>query len=270
MLFIKSFELIAAKLYPELSLNTAFTQFLENKIFPLLPKINIINENKLTEVMQKLNNKNIKYFMKELSPVIYPIYQQYADINNKMNFSNFLGFFTNFELFPELISLNQIKIIFFTLNESSRAFNFESINNNLSINTEYKNTQVKAERLDYNKFLEALAITAMIYNYKDIINDIDRLIYLCFRIHNAKPIRDNKLKGIISSQANKNLEKFLKEFIKKYKNKEEEKCDNENNETKIYKKDDKIISDKEIIEELDLQFDFDDDKKSEQIYNSFF
>ena len=270
MLFIKSFELIAAKLYPELSLNTAFTQFLENKIFPLLPKINIINENKLNEVMQKLNNKNIKYFMKELSPVIYPIYQQYADINNKMNFSNFLGFFTNFELFPELISLNQIKIIFFTLNESSRASNFDSINNNLSINTEYKNTQVKAELLDYNKFLEALAITAMIYNYKDIINDIDRLIYLCFRIHNAKPIRDNKLKGYISSQANKNLEKFLKEFIKTYKNKEEEKCDNENNETKIYKKDDKNISDKEIKEELDLQFDFDDDKKSEQIYNSFF
>ena len=212
--------------------------------------------------------------MKELSPVIFPIYQQYADVNNKMSFSHFLRFFTNFELFPELISLNQMKIIFFTLNESSRNFNLNTTNNNLSFNTEYKNTQIKAERLEYNTFLEALAITAMIFNYKNIISDIDRLIYLCFQIHNAKPIRDDKLKGIIASQANKNLEKFLKEFIKTYKNKnkkeEENDDDKENKEPIKYINGEKLITDKEIKEQLDLQFDFDDDKKTENIYNSFF
>ena len=265
MLFIKSFELIAAKLYPDQTLNTAVKQVLEQKIFPILPKENIISANKLTEVMDKLNNKNIKYFMKELSPVMYPIYQQFADINNKMKFSNFLDFFTKFDLFPELISLTQIKIIFFTLNESSRIFNLNTTNN-MSMNTEYKNTQIQVERLDYSKFLEALAITAMIFNYKNIVDDIDRLIYLCYQIYNAKPIREDKLGGIASSQANKNLEKFLKEFIKRYKN-EEEKNDNEE---KNVIKDKKYITDKEIKEQLDLQFDFDEDKKNEQIYNSFF
>ena len=266
MLFIKSFELIAAKLYPDQTLNTAVKQVLEQKIFPILPKVNIISANKLTEVMDKLNNKNIKYFMKELSPVMYPIYQQFADINNKMKFSNFLDFFTKFELFPELISLTQIKIIFFTLNESSRIFNLNTTNNNLTMNTEYKNTQIQVERLDYNKFLEALAITAMIFNYKNIVNDIDRLIYLCYQIYNAKPIREDKLGGITSSQANKNLGKFLKGFIKRYKNEEEK---NENEDKKIIKEK-KYINDKEIKEQLDLQFDFDEDKKNEQIYNSFF
>ena len=266
MLFIKSFELIAAKLYPDQTLNTAVKQVLEQKIFPILPKVNIISANKLTEVMDKLNNKNIKYFMKELSPVMYPIYQQFADINNKMKFSNFLDFFTKFELFPELISLTQIKIIFFTLNESSRIFNLNTTNNNLTMNTEYKNTQIQVERLDYNKFLEALAITAMIFNYKNIVNDIDRLIYLCYQIYNAKPIREDKLGGITSSQANKNLGKFLKGFIKRYKNEEEK---NENEDKKIIKKKN-YNNDKEIKEQLDLQFDFDEDKKNEQIYNSFF
>ena len=266
MLFIKSFELIAAKLYPDQTLNSAVKQVLEQKIFPILPKVNIISANKLTEVIDKLNNKNIKYFMKELSPVMYPIYQQFSDINNKMKFSNFLDFFTKFELFPELISLTQIKIIFFTLNESSRIFNLNTTNNNMTMNTEYKNTQIQIERLDYNKFLEALAITAMIFNYKNIVNDIDRLIYLCYQIYNAKPIREDKLGGIVSSQANKNLGKFLKGFIKTYKNEEEK---NENEDKKIIKEK-KYINDKEIKEQLDLQFDFDEDKKNEQIYNSFF
>ena len=268
MLFIKSFELIGAKLYPEESLNKAVTQVLERKIFPILPRRNIITANKLNEVMNKLQNEDIKYFLKELSPIMYPIYQKYADFNNKMKFSNFLNFFTEFELFPELITLTQIKIIFFSFNESSKINLSNNIDNNQTTNTEYKNTQIQVERLDYDKFLEALAITAMIYNYKNIVNDVDRLIYLCYQIYNAKPIREDKLEGIVSSQANKNLGKFLKGFINKYRNKEEEK--NNDKDEEMMKKEKKYITDKDIKEQLDLQFNFDEDKKNEEIYNSFF
>ena len=268
MLFIKSFELIGAKLYPEESLNKAVTQVLERKIFPILPRRNIITANKLNEVMNKLQNEDIKYFLKELSPIMYPIYQKYADFNNKMKFSNFLNFFTEFELFPELITLTQIKIIFFSFNESSKIYLSNNIDNNQTTNTEYKNTQIQVERLDYDKFLEALAITAMVYNYKNIVNDVDRLIYLCYQIYNAKPIREDKLGGIVSSQANKNLGKFLKGFINKYRNKEEEK--NNDKDEEMMKKEKKYITDKDIKEQLDLQFNFDEDKKNEEIYNSFF
>ena len=268
MLFIKSFELIGAKLYPEESLNKAVTQVLERKIFPILPRRNIITANKLNEVMNKLQNEDIKYFLKELSPIMYPIYQKYADFNNKMKFSNFLNFFTEFELFPELITLTQIKIIFFSFNESSKINLSNNIDNNQTTNTEYKNTQIQVEKLDYDKFLEALAITAMIYNYKNIVNDVDRLIYLCYQIYNAKPIREDKLGGIVSSQANKNLGKFLKGFINKYRNKEEEK--NNDKDEEMMKKEKKYITDKDIKEQLDLQFNFDEDKKNEEIYNSFF
>ena len=267
MLFIKSFELIGTKLYPDETLNSAVTQVLEKKIFPILPKDNIITSNKLTEVMKKLQNESIKYFLKELSSVMYPLFLKCSDINKKMKFSHFLEFYTQFDLFPELITLNQMKIIFFFLNDSSKLTNMNlNSTNNLSLNSEFKNTQFQVERLDYNSFLESLAITAMIFNYKNIVNDIDRLIYLCYQIYNSNPIRDDKLGGIVSSQANKNLGKFLKGFIQKYKNKEEEK--NNEKDNKVKKKE--YRTDKEIKEQLDLQFDFDESKNMEQIYNSFF
>ena len=271
MLFIKSFELIGTKLYPDETLNTAVVQVLEKKIFPILPKKNIITANKLTEIMNKLQNEEIKYFMKELSPIMYPLFSKFSDLSKKMKFSHFLEFYTQFDLFPELITLNQLKIIFFALNDTSKISNanMNKTNYNITYNSEYKNTQIKVERLDYDKFLESLAITAMIFNYKNIVNDIDRLIYLCNQIYNAKPIRQDKLGGILSSQANKNLGKFLKEFIRKYKsiNMEEEK-----NEEKIKnkRKNKQFNTDKEIKEQLDLQFDYDEDKKVEEIYDSFF
>ena len=271
MLFIKSFELIGTKLYPEETLNTAVVQVLEKKIFPILPKKNIISANKLTDIMNKLQNEDIKLFMKELSPVMYPLFSKFSDLSKKMKFSHFLEFYTQFDLFPELITLNQLKIIFFALNDTSRINkeNMNTTNYNMTYNTEYKNTQIKVERLDYDKFLESLAITAMIFNYKNIVNDIDRLIYLCNQIYNAKPIKQDKLGGITSSQANKNLGKFLKRFIKKSKseNMEEEKTEEK---IKNKRKNRQFSTDKEIKERLDLQFDYDEDKKVEEIYDSFF
>ena len=153
-----------------------------------------------------------------------------------------------------------MKIIFFTLNEAKTG------NNNISIISESKNTQIQTERLDYNKFLEALAITAMIFNYKNIVNDIDRMIYLLYQIYNAEPIKGDKLGGIVPSQANKNLEKFLKIFIKKYKKKKKD----EKNNDKRKIKNRGWQTDKEIKEQLDLQFNCDEEKKMEQIYNTFF
>ena len=259
MLFIKSFELIAAKLYPDDTLNSAVTKLLENKIYHLLPKINIISNHKLDEVMNKLENEDIKYFLKELNPVMYPLFLQYTDANKKMKFSHFLEFYTQFDLFPELITLNQIKIIFFTLNETKQGNNNTYI---ISDTNNKNNTQVQIERLDYNKFLDALAITAMIFNYKNIVNDIDRLIYLCYQIYNAKPIKEDKLGGIVPSQANKNLGKFLKGFINRFKNKNKEEEKNDEKE-KIKNKD--YITNKEIKEQLDLQFDCDEEKKIQKI-----
>ena len=65
LLFIKSFELIASKLYPEETLNNAVILVLNSKIFPILPKDTLINSIEVTDAMEKLQNKDIQYFLKE-------------------------------------------------------------------------------------------------------------------------------------------------------------------------------------------------------------
>ena len=134
--------------------------------------------------MNRINNKGVQYFLEELKPVIYPLYQKFSDGNENMIFSMFLEFYTQFELFPEMISLSQMKTIFFALTESSN-----NNNNNASINTEYKNSQIQMEKLNFDLFIQALAITAMFFNYKDIVTDLDRLLYLCYSIYYSKDIK---------------------------------------------------------------------------------
>ena len=260
LLFIKSFELIASKLYPEETLNNAVILVLNNKIFPILPKDTLINSIEVTDAMEKLQNKDIQYFLKELGPVIKPLYLQYSDDDEKMKFTNFLDFYTQFEIFPELITLTQIKTIFFTLNESSNNIANNSEEN--SMNSEIQNSKIQIERLDFSQFLDSLAITAMFFNYKNIVTDLDRLLYLCYIMYNARPIQEDKLKGMSGPQTNKNFNEFLKNFKKKFEKKKEQEEKNKNeNLNQTYK---------ETIQQLDLQFDFNEDKENkEEIFNSF-
>ena len=260
MLFIKSFELIASKIYPYETLNNAVLLILNKKIFPILPKENITNSEEILNAMEKLQNKDINYFLKELNPVIYPLYEQFSDENKNMKFSNFLDFYTQFELFPELISLTQMKTIFFTLNEMSN----NDINSNDSMSSEIKNTQIQVEKLNFTQFLDAMAITAMFFNYKNIVTDLDRLLYLCFKIYNSKPIQENKLGGIAGPQMNKKLNEFLKTFKKKFiKN-------NEVEEKNLNEKEKMNQTYKDTLQQLELQFDFNENQKNkEEIFNSF-
>ena len=260
LLFIKSFELIASKLYPEETLNNAVILVLNNKIFPILPKDTLINSIEVTDAMEKLQNKDIQYFLKELGPVIKPLYLQYSDDDEKMKFTNFLDFYTQFEIFPELITLTQIKTIFFTLNESSNNNANNSEEN--SMNSEVQNSKIQSERLDFAQFLDSLAITAMFFNYKNIVTDLDRLLYLCYIMYNARPIQEDKLKGMSGPQTNKNFNEFLKNFRKKFEKKKEQEEKNKNEKlNQTYK---------ETIQQLDLQFDFNEDKENkEEIFNSF-
>ena len=252
MLFIKSFELIASKIYPDETLNNAVSLILKNKIFSILPRENITNSEEVINALEKLQNKDIQYFLKELHPLIYPLYEQYSDENKYMKFTKFLEFYTQFDLFPELISLTQMKIIFFTLNELSN----NDINNNDSVNSEIKNNQIQVEKINFEQFLDALTITAMFFNYKNIVTDLDRLLYLCYKIYFARPIQENKLGGMAGPQTNIKLSEFLKHFKKKFlKKNEKEKI----NQTL-----------KETIQQLDLQFDFNEDRDNKQeIFNSF-
>ena len=134
----------------------------------------------------------------------------------------------------------------------------------MTMNSEIRNTQIQTGKLDFNSFMNTFAITAIFFNFKDIVTDLDRLLYLCYKIYNAKPIQEDKLGGMTGPQTNRHLNEFLKNFKKKFEKKREEEEKNKNEKEKLNK------TYKETIQQLDLQFEFNEDKENrEEIFNSF-
>ena len=97
ILFIKSFEPISEKLYPEMSLDDAVSNLLNKKIIPFIQekKINIIDSEEMKEALAKLNNVNIQKFLIDLAKVIHPLYTIYSDLNANMKFYQFFDFYKN-------------------------------------------------------------------------------------------------------------------------------------------------------------------------------
>ena len=231
ILFIKSFEPISEKLYPDLILDDAVFNLLNKKIIPFLQekKINYIDSEEMKEALAKLNNINIQKFLIDLAKAILPLYTIYSDLNGNMKFYQFFDFYKNFGIFPELISLTQLKTIFFSLCESSSS---NSDNNS-------KNNQKKNEQIDISLFLESLGISSMFFNFKDIISDIDRLLYLCYFIWKSDGIQNQKIEENIPQKINRNFIELFKKYNKEenynYDNNEESFGERKNNENRKYK-----------------------------------
>ena len=330
LLFIKSFEVISAKLYPNKTLNEAFLELFLNKIKPIIPKQFIINSNDVQINLKKINNEKIKNFLVKFSPVIQSLYSYYCDELFNMRFNQFFDFYRDFNLFPDLINLNKLKTIFFTLCESNKKieknekeikenyneenesenneinniencnnieennnsfieekkseiennnksnyhnnsflneanYNKSKLNDNKSnnynksylnednnksnLNDENKN-EIKTEindkkteinesktelnkntinlnekndvenyskdQIDFTLFLESLAISAMFFNYKNMLNDMDRMLFLAERIYQSKPINEVIMKNEINNNTNKLFEEFLKNIREEY------------------------------------------------------
>jgi hypothetical protein len=204
ILFIKSFELISERLYPEMTLDDAMANLLNKKILPFIKerKINIINSNEMKEALSKMNDHNIKNFLVKLGNVISPLYSLFADIDGNMKFYQFFDFYKYFDIFPELLSLSQMKAIFFTLCESS----------SVSLENNNKACTKKTEQIDFILFLESLGISSMFFNFKDIISDIDRLLYICYFIWKSDGIKKQKLSQNIPQKINNNFIELFKMY----------------------------------------------------------
>jgi hypothetical protein len=148
ILFIKSFELIAIKIFPNMILDEAFKNLMKEKIYPFISRQNIyrINSNGMQNILKKMNEKNIHNFLSQLSDVIQPLFYYFTVHETTMKFYQFFEFYRHFELIPELISLSQLKIIFFSLCESETS----------------ENNQAKTEEINFHLFLKSLGMTSML------------------------------------------------------------------------------------------------------------
>ncbi len=82
--------------------------------------------------------------------------------------------------------------------------------------------QKKIEEIDFSLFLQSLVISSMFFNFKDIISDIDRLLYICYIIWKSDGIKKQKVEENIPQKINRRFIELFKKYNK-----------NENNDNEI-------------------------------------
>ena len=120
-LFIKSFEMLAMKFYPNSKLNYAFKQFLLIDMKGVLDNrrnISVLYSQEMLHTIKALKDEKIVAIIQSLHDVMLPLYQNYCDNAGYMNFEMIFNFYKDFEIFPEIVNLIQLKNIFFVLSES--------------------------------------------------------------------------------------------------------------------------------------------------------
>ena len=108
------------------------------------------------------------------------------------------------KLFPEMISLSQMKNIFYILCD----------NNKNKTQTIEKDKNIP-DKIDFDSFIKSLGISSMLFNFKDILSDTDRILYIYYFIlksSNMTNINLNKniLKKIQNNLKGKNTKKYLR------------------------------------------------------------
>lgn len=204
-LFIKSFELIAVKLYPKMLLDDAVLMFLELKIEPFICKRNNYDytKNEIKKALLKMDNPKIKDILKKLGDIIHPFYLKFTQNKMEMQFYQFFTFYISLKLFPELISLSQMKQIFYFLCD----------NNGSNTNSE-KEKNIK-DRIDFDTFVKSLGISSMLFNFKNILTDTDRLLYIYYFILESSKspnfiMNGNMLKKVQNNLKNNNVNKHFR------------------------------------------------------------
>jgi hypothetical protein len=129
-------------------------------------------------------------------------YENYSDNQYIMSFENFLDFYKDFSLFPDIVNLTQLKKIFSTLSEiySSQVKQNRQVKIDLSEmksisshDMEHGKKLIKIEAINFNLFMDSLAMTAMNFKFSDQFKDVDKLLYLVERMNQSKGL--NKLKS---------------------------------------------------------------------------
>jgi len=139
--------------------------------------------------------------LSEFDPVIIVFYENYCDTKSLMSFDQFYEFYKNFSLFPDIVNLVQLKKIFTTLAE---AYLLQKLNEGQEQNVDMKYTMDNTNHpkkfnnkicINFNFFLQSLAMTAMFFKFDNRFRDLDKILYLVERINQSKGLKILQLKS---------------------------------------------------------------------------
>ena len=118
----------------------------------------------------------------------------------------------------KIIKLDLNKLDYNKLNyENKNETEINEIKTDKNIINEKNNIEnYSKDQIDFTLFLESLAISAMFFNYKNMLDDMDRMLFLAERIYQSKPINEVIMKNEINNNTNKLFEEFLKNIREEY------------------------------------------------------
>ncbi len=129
--------------------------------------------------------------MRNLVYIIYPHYVNYADKEDLINYAGVYNFFKDFEIYPKLINLIQLKTIFFSLHEI--------LSEQISIEeNEYDFKEIKEIKeklkINFNSFMDTILLSSIHIRLNEEISHIEKILYLIKRMGNSKGVNKSHSK----------------------------------------------------------------------------
>ncbi|CAD8206712.1 unnamed protein product [Paramecium pentaurelia] len=126
----------------------------------------------LSQLMNLLKDKEIVEFLGLLHKSILVYYKHYTIGKQIMNFEQFLRFYKDFSIFPDLLTKNKIVQIFQILSK---------------LYENQENSNIKSGNIDQHMFVESLALSALeiLYNDDENLSQLEKIYFLIERLNQS-------------------------------------------------------------------------------------
>lgn len=131
--------------------------------------------------------------MRIIIPLIYPHYLNYCDKFELIDFELFNQFFRDFDIFPSVINLMQIKSIFFSLQES--IVNQLNISKDNSLDSNYKNEIINNLKINFDFFMDGILLSSFHLKEIEELSEIEKIIQIVERMSISPGIAKSQLRS---------------------------------------------------------------------------
>lgn len=131
--------------------------------------------------------------MRIIIPLIYPHYLNYCDKFELIDFELFNQFFRDFDIFPRVVNLMQIKSIFFVLQEL--IVNQLNISKDNSLDPTYKNEIVYKLKINFDFFMDGILLSSIHLKEIEELSEIEKIIHIVERMAISPGIAKSQLRS---------------------------------------------------------------------------
>ena len=187
--FLKALEVLAEKLYPGMDLDESFMNLIENCILQLDNDENSqrgMHSQYVNTLMEMLKDEDMIEALGIVHKVFSPYYSFYADTHSFMNFTSFIRFCKDFQIFPDILSKAKLLRFFYALAGIYAQTETPERLETLSVEHQRAPEQTESDVIDQHLFVEALALIAAEINYiRPTPTPVHRICFLIERLNQS-------------------------------------------------------------------------------------